>query len=70
MRMYFRSLSFVLQKAVDDVLPGKRLRIEHAISKGYYCEIEGLKNAIGIETVIAIYERMQEIKGFIILVLY
>ncbi|MBI9066324.1 MAG: nucleoside kinase [Salinivirgaceae bacterium] len=61
MRMYFRSLSFVLQKAVDDILPGKRLRIEHAISKGYYCEIEGLQNTIEIDTVFAICNRMKEI---------
>ena len=34
-RMYDRSLSFVLYKAVHDIFPGKMLKIEHSISNGY-----------------------------------
>lgn len=39
MRIYVRSLCFVLYVATDEVIPNCRLRIEHPISRGYYCEI-------------------------------
>ncbi len=61
MRMYTRSLSFVLQKAVNDLLPGKKLRIDHPISKGYYCEIEGMNGSLTNDVVFKIGERMREI---------
>ena len=32
MRMYQRSLFFVLQKAVSDIVPGGKVRIEHSVS--------------------------------------
>jgi len=41
MRMYHRSLFFLLQKAVRDIIPGAKVRIEHSVSKGFYCEIDG-----------------------------
>lgn len=59
-RMYDRSLSFVLYKAVHDLFPGKKLKIEHAISKGYYCEIEGV-SPVSDEQVSQIESRMREI---------
>ena len=59
-RMYERSLSFVLNKAVGDVLPGKLLKIEHSISKGYYCEIEGVQS-VSEQQVSDISRRMREI---------
>ena len=42
MRMYFRSLYFVLMKAVKDLIPDADLMIEHRVSRGYFCEIKGL----------------------------
>jgi len=42
MRMYFRSLYFVLMKAVKDLMPDADLMIEHRVSRGYFCEIKGL----------------------------
>ena len=42
-RMYIRSLSFILIKAVKELFPDKNIKIEHSISKGFYCEIEGVK---------------------------
>ncbi len=61
-RMYQRSLSFVLMKAVRDLLPGARLKIEHSISKGFYCEIEKPDNKkLTQEEVLNIAERMREI---------
>lgn len=59
-RMYDRSLSFVLYKAVHDIFPGKKLKIEHSISKGYYCEIEGV-SPVSDEQVSQIESRMREI---------
>lgn len=40
-RVYTRSLCMMLCKALQDLLPGARLRIEHSMSHGYYCRIEG-----------------------------
>ena len=40
MRTYVRSLCFILAKAVNDVLPHAKTYIEHAVSKGYFFEIE------------------------------
>ena len=37
MRVYIRSLCFVLCKAAQDVMPNSKLFIEHPISLGYYC---------------------------------
>lgn len=39
MRVYCRSLCFLLSKACSDVLPGSRIYMEHPISNGYYCNI-------------------------------
>lgn len=46
MRVYIRTLSMVLSKAVEEVFPDNPLRIEHPISKGYYCKLEGLNEPI------------------------
>lgn len=61
MRMYTRSLLFILQKAVNEIIPGRRLKVEHAISKGYYCEVEGMNGSLNIDIVFAIGEKMREI---------
>jgi uridine kinase len=41
MRIYRRSLCFVLIKAVNDLFPDKKVTISHSISKGIFCEING-----------------------------
>jgi len=61
MRIYVRSLIFVLYKAVNDVVPGARLRVEHPISTGYYIEISIDGKMIGNDTLGAIKNRMREI---------
>jgi uridine kinase len=50
-RMYLRTLSFVLFAAVRNLYPEARLKIDHAISKGYYCDIEGLDRTFTEEDV-------------------
>jgi len=61
MRMYIRSISFVLIKAVKELYPGVDLKIEHAISKGLYCELGNLGHELDMQTVLNIVERMKEI---------
>lgn len=61
MRMYQRSLFFVLQKAVKDLLPGSRVRIEHSVSRGFYCEIDGCNEPLELPFIFQIGDRMREI---------
>ena len=61
MRVYVRSLSMVLSKAVAELYPHTLLRIEHPISKGYYCSIENLNEAITPEIISRIKAKMREI---------
>lgn len=41
-RMYSRSLTFILARAVHDVAEGVNVTIEHSISKGLYCELRSV----------------------------
>lgn len=61
MRMYQRSLFFVLQKAVKDLIPGSSIRIEHSVSKGFYCEIDGCNQPLELPLIFNICDRMREI---------
>ena len=60
MRTYVRSLCFILAKAVDDLLPNAEMYIEHAVSKGYYFQIES-DVPVGKPELDAIRNRMREI---------
>ena len=42
MRVYQRTLFMTLHKAVHDLYPDNRFRIKHSLSKGFYCELEGI----------------------------
>ncbi len=61
MRMYVRSLTFVLYKAIDDVMPGARLRVEHSISKGIFCRICNIDCEPSIQETFKIGNRMRDI---------
>jgi uridine kinase len=61
MRMYTRSLNFILYKATQDLYPGSRLSIEHSVSKGVYCELSGTPNPLSINDIFEIGQRMREI---------
>jgi uridine kinase len=41
MRIYRRSLHFILIKAVRDLFPERKVVIGHSISKGIFCEVNG-----------------------------
>ncbi|MBS7408827.1 MAG: nucleoside kinase [Prevotellamassilia sp.] len=60
MRTYTRSLFFVLYKAVRDLYPSAKLRIDTPVSNGYYCELD-IAGGITNEVVGNLKARMQEI---------
>jgi uridine kinase len=42
MRIYRRSLTFLLATAFEDLFPGEWLTVDHSVSSGgYYCEVKG-----------------------------
>ncbi len=62
-RVYVRSLCMMLYKAVTEVVPGARLRIEHSISHGYYCRLLDSRSTplkVTAETVEKLKSRMRE----------
>lgn len=61
MRIYVRSLIFVLYKAINDTIPGAKLRIEHPISTGYYVEISKDGKMIDTNTLASIKAKMHEL---------
>lgn len=60
-RMYVRSVFFLLYAAVKDLYPEAKLKIDHAISRGYYCELEGMGTDFCDTCVNEIKIRMQEL---------
>ena len=62
MRVYRRSLDFLLCKAAQDVLPRCKVYIEHPISNGYFCNIRKAdRKKLAPEDIDRIRERMREI---------
>ncbi len=43
-RVYMLSLCMMMYKAVHDVLPGARVRMEYGVSNGIYCQLFGIEN--------------------------
>jgi uridine kinase len=60
MRIYKRSLCFILIKAVNDLFPDRKVVIQHSIGSGLYCEVTGSKD-LSAEEVSFIQKRMREI---------
>ena len=64
MRCYVRTLEMVMAYAVRQLFPKTDLRVEHPISKGYYCTLkndDGSYMAITPELIEALNAKMQEI---------
>jgi len=59
-RIYQRSLSFVMIKAVYDLFPDRKVKINHSVTLGLYCEIEG-SSQLTREEVVKIESRMHEL---------
>lgn len=63
-RCYTRSLFFVLYKAVCDLYPSCSLRIDTALSGGYYCHLTPMPEGLnGEQVALALRERMLQIVG-------
>lgn len=61
LRIYIRSLFFLLYAGVKDLYPKARLKIDHGISHGYYCEIENLGQPLDQKCIDKIKNRMHEL---------
>lgn len=61
MRVYVGSLCMIMYKAVRDLYPNARLRMEHEISGGIFCKLSGCDAEASSEVASAIKGRMQEI---------
>ncbi len=59
-RIYKRSLFFLLMKAVKTLYPERKLNIRHSLSRGTYCELYGIR-PLEQEELKKIEEKMQEI---------
>lgn len=60
MRIYQRTLFFILVKAVKDIFPEGAVHIEHSVARGYYGTIKGIDPLNG-EMVARIKSRMLEV---------
>lgn len=61
MRVYVRTLSMVISKAVTEIFQDKAFRIEHPISKGYYCMLDGHNGPITEDIIVAIKLQVKKI---------
>jgi len=59
MRMYIRSLIFVLYAAVKEVFPHVSLKVQNGISNGYFCELHGLNREISESDLFSISQEMR-----------
>ena len=60
-RLYIRSLIFVLYAAVKEVFPHVSLRIQKGISNGYFCELNGLERKITKKDISSIVKEMKSL---------
>ncbi|WP_372947983.1 nucleoside kinase [Mariniphaga sp.] len=60
-RMYIRSLIFVMYAAVKEVFPHVSLRVRKGISNGYFCELSGFGREITEPDIQLVRNEMQEI---------
>ena len=64
MRVYCRSLYFLLYKASCDLFPGSKLYIEHPISNGYFCHIRKADDTeITPDDILRLEVRMKDLVG-------
>lgn len=61
LRLYVRSLFFILFAAVREVFPQVKLKMMHGISRGYYCELAGLDRTVTDSDIFAIKSEMQQL---------
>lgn len=59
-RVYQRTISFILHKAVWDLYRDRKFFIRHSLGRGFYCEFDNC-NMVTDEEIEALRERMQQI---------
>ncbi len=63
MRIYRRSLTFLLEAAFDELYPTAALSVDHSVSSGgYYCEVFR-RGPLSSEEVLVLENRMKELVG-------
>jgi len=60
-RTYQRSLVFLLQKAVRDLLPDYQLQVKYTVLNGLYCELEGRDKVVNEQLLQQIEKRMRDL---------
>ncbi len=60
-RLYVRSLVFVMYAAVKEVFPRVSLRIQNGISNGLFCELQGLEREISESDIFSIQQEMKNL---------
>ena len=60
-RIYFRSLVFILHKALKDLYRQAFLTVEHAVPRGYYCSFRQLPVSVDDTFIATLKKRAQEI---------
>jgi uridine kinase len=60
MRAYVRTLTFVLSAAVSELYPGCQFKLEHPVSKGYFCVLN-LGRPTKPADLLAVKKRVQEL---------
>ena len=61
MRMYVRSLNFILIKAAKNLYPNAKIKIEHSISNGYFCEFTNIEKQLTEPEIAELRNEMQKI---------
>ena len=59
-RVYQRTISFILHKAVRDLYHDRKFYIRHSLGRGFYCEFDGC-DSVTDDEIEALRKRMQEI---------
>ncbi len=61
LRLYVRSLFFILFASVREIFPEVKLKMMHGISRGYYCELAGLERPITESDIFEIKNEMRQL---------
>lgn len=62
LRMYTRSLIFMLYKSLKDIYPQASLRMEHSMLSGYFCHINGIDEVDHSEVALQVHDRMEALQ--------
>lgn len=60
MRAYVRTLTFVVSAAVAELFPEGKFKLEHPVSKGYFCRLE-LGRTVTPDDLVSVKKRVQEL---------